>query len=409
MEKKMKYDIAVIGAGPAGTAAACAARRYGARVLLIERDGVPGGMATSGMINNFCGEADSKFFRRVLERAEPRRKEGRKLFSPEKMKDILISEIVNSGADLLLHSLVVGIDASEGIVKSISVASKMGLIEVSADQFIDATGDGDLAFYAGVPFDVGREGDSLMQPLTLEFLVGGVDTERALFRSAKNDPAIKDAMEKALADGSVPFPIKTVCLLDGDTEGTAFVSMTNSVMKDGTDSFDLTKAELECRSQIPSIISFLRKNVPGYENCYVITTASYAGVRETRRFRGLYTLTEDDILSERVFEDRITNKVAFSFDVHDPSGVNATSSAPRYSGESYTIPYRSIVPTGMKNLLLSGRCISGNHLALSSYRVMPICMAIGEGAGLCASEAVKRGAFACELDAEAIKAVQSAL
>ncbi len=401
----LDYDIVVCGAGPAGVAAAIAARTDGAKVLLIERDGVPGGMATSGLLNNWCGDADSKYFRRILQATQPVCEGSRRQYSPEALKLFLIEDIEASGAELLLHALVSGAAVEDGTLKSVRLSTKSGDIEVSAKVFVDATGDGDVAAYCGVPARKGRDEDGLMQPMTVEYEIGGVAPDAVFAKTPETAAKLKEYAD----DGRVPFPVSSFIVLRGIEPGTAFVNMTNVIHADGTDVFAWSKAEIEARKQIPKITQFLRECVPGFENCFTLTSAAYAGVRESRRVQGLYTITEEDVRTGRVFDDRITNGVTYVFGVHDPTGGVKKSPTPKYERKYYTIPYGSVVPVGMKNLLLGGRCISGTHLAHSSYRVMPICFAIGEGVGHCAAVAVRYGTSPCTLTPEQIREVQSRL
>ena len=182
--------------------------------------------------------------------------------------------------------------------------------------------------------------------------------------------------------------------------------MTNVIRVDGTKAEDLTQAEIVCRKQIPAIVDFLHEYVPGYENCYVIAAGSLMGVRETRHFKGLYTLTEQDILARRVFEDWIVKGAEFNFDVHNMTGgsLDATGMQEKFpKNTKYTIPYRCLVPEKIHGLLLAGRNISGTHMAHSNYRVMPICIAMGEGAGVAAALAIRRGIDVRDVDAREVQ------
>ena len=165
----LNYDICVLGAGPAGIAAAIAARRMGARVLLVERDGVLGGMSTAGMLNTWCGDAYSSVYSYICEKTTKRFGE-RLIYSPEELKLLYINMIEENGIDLLLHTLVTGVVNEGGTIRSVRVHCKSGEMLIEAKTFIDCTGDGDVATLSGVPFDKGRE-DGLMQPMTVQFTV----------------------------------------------------------------------------------------------------------------------------------------------------------------------------------------------------------------------------------------------
>lgn len=402
--KTLTYDICVLGAGPAGIAAAIAARRMGARVLLVERDGVPGGMSTAGMLNTWCGDAYSSVYSYICRRTTKRFGE-RLIYSPEELKVLLINMIEESGVDLLLHSFVTGVVCDDGTVREVHIHTKSGEIAIEAKIFIDCTGDGDVAALSGVPFDKGRS-DGLMQPMTVQFTVCGVDESRALYANVQT-PELKAKMQEYLADGRVSFPVGLLILLEAIEPHTAFVNMTNVINVDGTDVFDQTRAEIAARKQIPQIVRFLRENVPGYEECYVIASAAYAGARETRRINGAYTITADDVQSGRQFEDWIVDGALYPFGIHNPNGkVERDKNAPEDTKKRYSIPYGCFTPVGMKNLLVAGRCISGDHYALSSYRVMPICFAMGEGVGTCAAIALRDGVSPTAFDTERIKEAQ---
>ena len=405
--KTLEYDICVLGAGPAGCAAAISARRNGAKVLLVDKAGVPGGMSTVGMLNIWCGDAYGSVFEYILEKTTKTVPSGRRIFSPEELKTTLINMLTDAGVELLLHSFVCGVKSENGRISEVSVQTKSGEIKISATTFIDCTGDGDVAALCGVPFDKGREDNGLMQPVTVEFMVGGVDESRALYANV-GTPELKAKMQEYLADGRVSFPVGLLILIEALEPHTAYVNMTNVIGVDPTNVFDMTRAELEARRQIPQIVRFLKENVPGYENCCALTSSAYAGVRESRRIRGTHTITVDEIKEAIRFEDWIVDGAMYHFGVHSTAGtVKRPEDQPKSENKRYTIPYGCFTPEGMKNLLVAGRCISGDHYACSSYRVMPICFAMGEGVGTCAAYAFANGIDAAGLTTEQIKEVQA--
>ena len=401
----LNYDICVLGAGPSGIAAAISARRTGASVLLVEKDGVPGGMSTAGMLNIWCGDANGSVFSEIVKNTTVTVPSGRRIYSPEKLKILLIDMLEKAGVTLLLHSFVTDVKSSDGKISEITLMGKSGAISVKADTFIDCTGDGDVAHMCGVPFEMGRE-DGKCQPMTVQFTVCGVDESRALYANV-GTPELKAKMQEYLADGRISFPVGLLILIEAIEPHTAFVNMTNVIDVDPTNVFDLTKAEIKARRQIPQIVTFLRENVPGYENCYAIASAAYAGARESRRIKGAYTMTAKDIQDGRIFEDWIVNGATYEFGIHNPNGkVETAEGRPDDTNKRYSIPYGCFTPVGMKNLLVAGRCISGDHYALSSYRVMPICFAMGEGAGTCAALAYRDKTPVTGLSAAQIKEAQ---
>lgn len=197
---------------------------------------------------------------------------------------------------------------------------------------------------------------------------------------------------QALAKTHIPYPAGHLLVYPTTLPGIVTCNMTNCTDIDGTSAEDLTKAELVCRSQMPAILAYLREFVPGFEHCYLISVGSMMGVRETRHFHGAYTLNENDILTARIFEDWVVRGAFFNFDVHNltGSGLDKTGVQHKWSQpKGYTIPYSCLLPDGVEGLLLAGRNISGTHLAHSNYRVMPICVGVGEAAGIAAALAVQ--------------------
>ncbi|MBQ4353569.1 MAG: FAD-dependent oxidoreductase, partial [Clostridia bacterium] len=184
-------------------------------------------------------------------------------------------------------------------------------------------------------------------------------------------------------------------------------NMTNAIDVDGTNTEDLTKAALTCRKQMDSIVQYLRTYVPGYENCYVISSASLIGIRETRHFKGKYTLTGEDILRAEVFDDYVVRDAHFNFDVHNITGAGLDETGVQHhwnQPKGYTIPYRCLLPEKKENLLLCGRNISGTHIAHSNFRVMPICVGIGEAAGTAAAIASLENRSLTDIHAAEIRA-----
>lgn len=400
----MDYDVIVLGGGPAGIAAAVSSAKCGARTLLVEKNGTVGGMGTSGLLNVWCGSSSSGFFRKV--RAKTTQQRGRRsVFSPEALKSCYLAELEAAGAELLLHATYCGVHRRGTTIDSVQILGAGETFPLRAKVYIDATGDGFLAKDAGVPYCKGRETDHRMQPMSLIFSVGGVEESRAVYPSFGTHPDLEQKMQDYVARGRIDSPAGHVILIQGFHPGTANVNMTNLVGLDPTKAEDLTRAELLTRRQVPQIVEFLRECVPGYENCFLLQTAQTVGARESLHFVGDYRLTEQDILAQRVFDDWVVSNAAFSFDTHSLTGSGKDPSCLKYHGERYTIPYRCLLPQGVDNLLLAGRNISGTHMAHSSFRVMPICMGMGEGAGVAAALAVREGIPLRQVDPKAIQAI----
>lgn len=228
-----------------------------------------------------------------------------------------------------------------------------------------------------------------MQPATLMFKVGGVDYSRAVFLGSFESTYETEKGElQALAKQHIPYPAGHILTYPSTLPGIVTCNMTNAVGIDGTRADDLTKATLTCRRQMEDILYYLRAFVPGYENCFIISSASLIGIRETRHFLGKYTLTEQDILEAKVFDDYVVKDAYFNFDVHNISGAGLDKTGVQKhfaQKKGYTIPYRCLLPKKKENLLLCGRNISGTHMAHANYRAMPICVGIGEAAGAAAA------------------------
>ena len=387
-------DVLVVGSGPAGFAAAVNAARQGAKTLLVEALGNVGGIATSGLMSHFTGSVGSDFYEELLSRMAMRNEgdlRGKRTITidPEQLKTLCLEMLAEAGAQLLLYTMAVDVIMEGNAVKGVNIENKGGRQAILAHTVIDASGDGDVAARANVPFTLGREGDHGMQPVTIMFKVGGVDTARApLPGSFETTVDTAKGELQALAREKLPHPAGHVLLYETTLPGVITCNMTNCTDINGLRAEDLTRGTAVCRSQIQPIVMFLREYVPGFEHCYALSSASLLGVRETRHFHGRYTLTREDILEKRVFEDWIVRDACFNFDVHniDGAGLDKTGAQKHFpKNNSYTIPYRCLLPQNVEGLLLAGRDISGSHMAHSNYRAMPICVAMGEAAGIAAA------------------------
>lgn len=394
-----EYDVIVAGSGPAGVSAAISAGRMGAKVLLIEWNNAVGGISTSGLMSHFTGSVQSKFYTELLQAmADRNEKDTGKItpfIDPENLKAIYLDMLKDAGVTVLLYTFVCGVVMDGNRLTGVITESKSGRRVFTAKAFVDGTGDGDVAAFAGVPYTKGRETDGKMQPVTLMFKVAGVDMGRAvLLGSFESTYQTEKGELQALAKAHIPYPAGHLLAYPTTLPGIVTCNMTNCTDIDGTSAEDLTRAELVCRSQMPAILAYLREYVPGFEHCYIISAGSMMGVRETRHFHGAYTLNENDILTARVFEDWVVRGAFFNFDVHNLTGAGLDETGVQHKWsqpKGYTIPYGCLLPDGVEGLLLAGRNISGTHLAHSNYRVMPICVGIGEAAGIAAALAVQHG------------------
>lgn len=231
----------------------------------------------------------------------------------------------------------------------------------------------------------GRESDGKMQPATIMFKVGGVDYSKAAFPPSFETLVQTEKGElQSFGKSILPSPAGHVLLYPTTLPGIVTCNMTNCINIDGTNAADLTKATITCRRRMDEIVKFLREYAPGYEKCFIISSASLIGIRENRHFKGEYVLTEQDIASAAKFDDAVVKGAHFNFDVHniDGAGLDKTGVQHNFTQrDGYEIPYRCLLPVGTENLLLCGRNISGTHMAHSNFRAMPICVGIGQASG----------------------------
>lgn len=410
----MNTDVLVLGSGPSGFAAAYTAAKNGASVILVEQSGDIGGISTSGLMSHWTGSCGSPLYYDILKRTSENN-EGKfknkitNIIDPEKLKTLYLEMLDEVGCKIMLYTFAEDAICDGDKVLGATVINKSGKTDIYAKVIIDATGDGDIAASAGAEFILGRESDNKMQPATLMFKVGGVDYNRAVFLgSFESTYETPNGELQALAKEHIPYPAGHILTYKTTLPGVVTCNMTNAVEIDGTIADDLTKATLTCRRQMNDIVKYLREFVPGYENCFIISSASLIGIRETRHFKGKYTLNEQDILEAKVFDDYVVKDAYFNFDVHNitGSGLDKTGAQKNFSQKNgYTIPYRCLLPEVKENLLLCGRNISGTHIAHSNFRAMPICVGIGEAAGAAAYISVSQNRNLNDIAAKEIRKI----
>lgn len=413
MEKNIiNTDVLVIGSGPAGFSAAYTAAKNGADTIIVEQCGDIGGISTAGLMSHWTGSCGNGIYHEILKRSAEKN-EGElhnkvtTVIDTEKLKTLYLEMLSEAGVKIMLYTFACDAIMEGNAIKGVSVVNKSGFTDIYADVVIDASGDGDIAYRSGAEYIKGREKDNKMQPATIMFKVGGVDFETAVFPPSFETTVETEKGElQQLAKQILPPPAGHVLLYKTTLPGVVTCNMTNCIDVDGTKEEDLTKATIICRNQMDDIVKFLREYVPGYKNCFIINSASLVGIRETRHFKGEYTLTEKDILEARDFDDYVVKDAYFNFDVHNiqGSGLDKTGSQEKFNQKrGYTIPYRCLIPEKIENLLLSGRNISGTHMAHSNFRAMPICAGIGEAAGAAAAVAVKKNISVRKVMAEEIR------
>ena len=397
MNPDISAEVLVCGAGLSGFAAACCAARSGSKVLLVERGSNVGGAAYSNLVNPFMvpkfeGQDLVKgIFSEVVARLKEQNAcaEGSLfdqphiVFEPETLQSVMFEMLEESQVKILFYSSVAASIVKGNEVKGAVVSGKSGEIKILSSCVIDATGDGDMAFLSGCEFEKGRTSDGLCQPATLMFRIGGVDTDKMPKREEINSLYLK-----AKSSGKIRSPRENFLWFETVRQGEIHVNSTRIPKIDGTDVLDLAKAEIEGRKQAANLHAFLKESVPGFENSFVSRVADRVGIRESRRIKGEYTLTAEDVVEGRKFDDTVA-KCNYPIDIHSPFG-SSTVFKKLGPGIYYEIPYRCMVPKKIDSLLVTGRAVSSTHEALSSMRIMPVCMALGQAAGTAAAISLKK-------------------
>ncbi len=401
-----EYDVVVIGSGPGGISAALACAEEGAKTLLIERYGFLGGMATAGLVNPFMSyklkgrKLTSQIFNELINQMEAKGALDKKerIFDDEIMKFVLDEMTHDYGVDILLHSLFVAPELNGNHIDAIYTEGKSGRLKIGGKIFIDATGDGDLSSMAGVSYEYGRKEDGLCQPVTLCFRLGGIDPHLS---KSELSAELNQIFDIAKENDEITQPRENVLIFATLHPGVWHFNTTRIVGINPLDPEGLTYSEVEGRRQIQELFQLFRKHSKACKNAYIQKIACQIGVRESRRIIGHYLLTEDDITTAQKFEDGIA-RTAYNIDIHNPAG-SGTFFKHVPEGDYYEIPYRSIVPNGIDNLLLASRCISSTHEAHASLRIMPVVSGIGEAAGRAAAWAVASKESPINIDSKALK------
>ena len=343
---------------------------------------------------------DKLCYNRTKAIAKAHQKKLSTYFLEEELKIILNDMVCDAQIDLLFHAYISGVNKNGENIQSISVATIRGVLDIEADYFIDATGDAQAAWLAGCPTVLGREPDHLCQPMTLCFRLGNVDVER--FYESKE--RLKIAHSQALEAGELINPRENILVFKTPIPNVLHFYTTRFVKMNPVSAEEVTKAEILARRQVHEIYDFMKKHADGLENSFLMMTASEIGVRESRMIVGEYILTENDCRACVKFDDAIA-ACNYDIDIHNPEGTG-TSHYYFPEGEYYTIPYRSLIPQNVRNMLVAGRCISSDHGAQASYRIMPTVSCIGEAAGTAIGLAVKGQCDVRDVD---IKQLQAAL
>lgn len=443
-------DVVVAGGGPGGVPAAVAAARRGCKVLLVERYGFLGGMATGGLMGPLFGYAWARgplllggipvemVHRLQALNAAPTDKAiawPAIRFDPESLKHVCDDIVSDAGVKLLLHAWVVDVVRQGDRIEAVIIESKSGRQAITAKRFIDATGDGDIAAAAGCEYTKGRRADGRTQPMGTKFKIGGVDMPKATAALKES----RDLVNRAIDEKRIPAyhafwgEVSEQGITLRDTEVTPTVTRCPG---DATNVYDLTRAEVQIRRDTLAIVDFYRRNVPGYENCYLMETPACVGIRETRQILGDTVLTGNECLQSIKHPESTIARGCWFVDIHCPLGWWSSKSNlcdqkcktqpdclmkrehwnelydsmfPYKTGKDdanawYDIPYGCIVPRRIENLLVSGRCISADPGGMASARVIGTCFAIGEAAGAAAALSLQAGVRPRELPIERLQA-----
>lgn len=404
-----RFEVIVVGGGPAGCAAAAAAAREGAKTLLIESTGALGGMGTSGLVPAWCPFSDHEkiIYRGIAEKVFNLSKAGTKHvhpdhmdwvpIDPELLKRIYDDLVVGAGAEVLFNTVVTGLETkSEGEADVVLTAGKDGLRAYRAPVFVDCSGDADLATWAGAKYEQGDENHDL-QPATHCFILTNVDEYHYrhspnLHPGNKNSPIFEIVASKQ-------FPLIPDWHICNNIIGPRTIGFNAGHVwnVDNTRPETVSKALIQGRKLAEEYRKALAKFVPEtFASAFLVSTGALLGVRETRRIIGDYYLTTDDLMSFKDFDDEIGRNCYF-IDVHHKKkevgtdGEKAHNAFRFPAGKSHGIPYRCLTPKGIRNILVAGRSISTDRDSQGSTRVMPVCLVMGEAAGLAAALAAKKG------------------
>jgi hypothetical protein len=412
-------EVVILGGGPAGIAAAIAAARAGARALLLERYGFLGGMGTAGGVTSFCGlyanvhgerlrvtrgVADDLLAR--LERLgalhEPHGIMGRtwgQAYDNAAMKCIADDAVIAAGATIRFHTLAVGAAMDGARIAALLIETKSGRGAIRGDLFIDCSGDADLAHWAGAPTEKGDDDGFIAYP-TLMFRMGHVDDERGW---NEGKPGLRARLAAAQAAGRPGLPRLSASINRqphaGEWRSNATQIAVGGRPVDGTDWLSFSEGEIEGRRQVRSYFDFYRAEVPGFEKAYLLEIAPQLGIRETRRLVGRHVIGEEEILA--------------GADMPDAIGVNGWPIERHTRGDTewrftpgrgyHQLPFAALLPQGVDNLLVAGRCASSTPVGQSSIRVTGPCYVMGEAAGTAAAMAVRAGLTPATLDVAALQ------
>jgi len=404
---KYRVDVCVIGAGPAGCAAAVCAAENGAKTMLIEGSALSGGMSTAARVPVFMQFATAGklmcegFGRRILEALKARSAENgfvcHTAINAEHLKLIYEEQLEHAGVHLLYYSTFVNSVVEDGRVRQAVFTAPGGLFAVEAKVFVDGTGDGTLAVRSGAPFERGGSHGEVM-PSTLCPVWAGVDWEAYQKGGcfSHNDDNMLNLLEQAFRSGELPAEDYHHTGVFRISPHLAVGNYSHVFRIDATDEQSLTDGILENRKLLRAYEKFYKKHIAGFSGAEVVGSGSVLGVRESRRVLGDYQLTKDDHQNRRHFDDEI-GCYNFPADLHPdhPGKAEILEHKKIFQsgyrpGETYGIPYRVLLPQKLENVLLCGRCVSTDRYMHASIRVIPGCFITGQAAGIAAALAADR-------------------
>jgi len=431
-----RYDLAVCGGGFTGFAAALAAARRGLNVILIEKGSCIGGVGTAGLVNDILGQRRhvngklvnsvggiySELENKLLESSHavdsckldpslhphgwlPFLATGL-IFDNEYMKTLLESMLREAGVQLLYYTHIVDVIKDNDRINGIVIHNKDGLSAVEAKLFADTTGDGDICSYAGVPFELGDEEGGLAAA-SLEMHVDGVDSEKLFgYMKKSGDTRFRAIIGRLRESGEWTFPYEIFISVKLCHDDVYMINTIRQVGINGTDARSLTDGTVDGRAESIALLSIMRTHFPGFAHAKIRQIAPAIGIRETRRIHGDYTLTVDDLINGKVFDDSIAVS-SYGWDLPNPKHPSLQPYHGVKRSSPYThIPYRCMLPLNLQNLIMGGRCISCEREVLGPIRVMGPCLAMGEAAGIAASLAISSN---CDFKAVDVKTLQEAI
>jgi FAD dependent oxidoreductase len=428
VEQSAIYDLVVCGGGPAGTTAAIAGARSGLKTILVESSGCLGGIATNTLVGVWLGSCsrDTRntqweqnppwrpviggIFDEIVERLAAENEAvqthapaangsrhlgysnwpGHVAFEFEPCKRVLEQMAQKAGVELQYFTTITGCRVENEMIHGVFTHSKSGFQYITGRAFVDATGDADLAFSAGCPYEQGRAEDNLMQAAGMIFVVENVDSNAfETYCNQTGDVRLKKAIRKYKTQNEWTLECDWIVCCEMPQTSRFFINALHLIGVDGTDTESLTQAMINGRSQAKKLFKIMRKIVPGFENSRLVQTSNVVGIRDTRRIIGEYKMTAEDLISGKRFNDTIALS-GYTWDTGNPKKPEQQKLANTPIALPFIeIPYRTLVPKTIGNLITAGRCISVDWQALGPIRIMPACFAMGQAAGTAAAHAIK--------------------